>query len=499
MRAARLQQIFIAVTPIASESVAASKLAWKGATRVQHPAQCNVATLNNTAPRPNRSRHASERRVQLTAPGRVHRLGIEAILTLGVLFVGGWSQIEAGRAAGFNWDESRYIDRARFFSYAFIKHDFSRRRWSDSESTHTQPMLTNFLVGGWLAVRGYNVQRLRVVPRYDHARSPEENSRRVRRVNKRLLAAAREPMVPLGAAVAAVLYILGRLLGGRVAGLVAVGFALGSPLLRDYLPQARSECLLSLWILLGLLLAYLSARRAASLSSTWFGELGLMLGFAPSTKLAGALSLAAILVWGLVSAAQAGGRAYCSGQQAVLKSAWRASRGWLLAVGVAGSVFVLSNPHLYPNAILHTSHLLQFRVQEALDQQVRYPTLAMTNLRERAAFVVGQSLFGMTATGAQGLPLETGLFAIGAVVLLRQTWRRWRRTGLLPAEGLVILTIVTYFVGVTASLLIAWERYLVPTLLLGTLLSGVGAAWILRRLHVVLRSRWRGVRGASYS
>ena len=143
---------------------------------------------------------------------------------------------------------------------------------------------------------------------------------------------------------------------------------------------------------------------------------------------------------------------------------------------MAVSVFVLSNPHLYPNPVLHTRHLLEFRVQEALDQQVRYPALAMTNLPDRAAFVIGQSLVGMTATGAYGLPLEPVLFGIGAVVLLWQTWRGWRRTGSLPAEGLVILTIVAYFVGVTAGLLMAWERYLVPTLLLGTLLSGVGTS-----------------------
>ena len=99
----------------------------------------------------------------------------------------------------------------------------------------------------------------------------------MKRVNKRLLAAAREPMVPIGAAVAAVLYSLGRFLGGRVAGLGAVGLALGSPLLRHYLPQARSECLLSLWILLGLLLAYLGACSAplgraprGSASSAWY-------------------------------------------------------------------------------------------------------------------------------------------------------------------------------------------------------------------------------------
>jgi 4-amino-4-deoxy-L-arabinose transferase-like glycosyltransferase len=431
--------------------------------------------------------------VQSTALSRARRLRIEILLALGVLLIGGWSQVEASRTSSFSWDESRYISRARFFHYAFVEQDFSRASWADSESTHTQPMLTNFLVGGWLAVRGYDVRRLSVAPPYDHAKSPAENSQRAELVDAALLAAAREPMIPLGAALMAVLYILGRHLGGRLAGLVAVGLALGSPLLRDYLPQARSECVLALWIVLGLLLAYLSARqvpRAARPSSKWFGEVGLVLGLALSTKLASALSLAAILAWGLLVAAQAGWRTYRSGLRALIASVWRASRGWLLAVAVAMSVFVLSNPHLYPNPILHTRHLLEFRVQEAFDQQVRYPAFAMTDLVERAAFVVGQSMVGMTATGARGVPLEAGLFSIGAVVLARQTWRGWQQTGSPPAEGLVLLTILAYFVGVTAGLLMAWERYLVPTLLLGTLLSGVGASWVLRLLQGVWRP-WR--------
>jgi hypothetical protein len=428
----------------------------------------------------------------LTIPSRVRRLRIKVLLALGVLLIGGWSQVEAGRTAGFNWDESRYIGRARFFYYAFIEHDFSGPVWADSEATHTQPMLTNFLVGGWLTARGYDVRELDVLPPYDPARGEPEPSRRVERVDYQLLAAAREPMVPLGAAVAVVLYLLGRLLGGRVAGLVAVGLALGSPLLRDFLPQARSECLLSLWILLGLLLAYLCAGGAARLGSRWFGEVGLALGLGLGTKLSAALSRAAILLWSLVAAARAGWHTRCSGRRACLGSVWRARRGWLLAGWVALSMFVLSDPHLDGNPLLHTRHLLQCRVQEALDQLVEHPSLARTTLPDRAAFVIGRSLFGRTATGAQGLPPEVVLFTLGAIVLLRRTWRGWRHTGLLPAEGLVVLTIGVYFVGVTAALLVAWERYLVPTLLLGTLLSGVGAAWILRRLQGGLHSRWRG-------
>jgi voltage-gated potassium channel len=72
---------------------------------------------------------------------------------------------------------------------------------------------------------------------------------------------------------------------------------------------------------------------------TWFAAVGLVLGLGLGTKLSAALSLLAILAWGLVGAARAGSRAARSGPRVLLRPAWRAGRGWLLAVVVARSVF----------------------------------------------------------------------------------------------------------------------------------------------------------------
>jgi hypothetical protein len=42
--------------------------------------------------------------------------------------------------------------------------------------------------------------------------------------------------------------------------------------------------------------------------------------------------------------------------------------------------------------------------------------------------------------------------------------------------------VLAYFGGVTAGLSLAYPRYVLPTLLLGTLLSGLGAASILNQV-----------------
>jgi hypothetical protein len=74
------------------------------------------------------------------------------------------------------------------------------------------------------------------------------------------------------------------------------------------------------------------------------------------------------------------------------------------------------------------------------------------------------------------------LATIGGAVLLARTWRGWRRTSHIPAEGLVLVTVLAYFVGVTAGLLLAWPHYLVPTFLLGTVLSGLGLSAVTHSL-----------------
>ena len=116
-------------------------------------------------------------------------------------------------------------------------------------------------------------------------------------------------------------------------------------------------------------------------------------------------------------------------------------------------------------------------------QQARHREQALPNPLDRPGYVLGTSFIGATVSGALGLPLEPILAAIGAASLLIKGWRGWRRTGRLASGGLVLLTALAYFGGVSASLLVAFEQYLIPTVMLGTLLSGFGAAIIVRWLR----------------
>jgi hypothetical protein len=399
------------------------------------------------------------------------------VLAAGVLIAALWVLGAAARRSRFDGDENLYMWRGRYFSHLFLRRDISHPEWGDSYWTHSQPMLTNYMVGGWLWARGYDLEKM--PPPYQWGKGINENRRQGRVPDAALLAEARTPMVGIAAATAVLLYLLGCSLGSVVAGLAAAALMVASPLTQRFLVRALSEPPLAFFLVVGLLLAVLGARRGqhGGLTPGWVVALGAALGLGFATKLTGVLSLAAVLGWGSF-VALAAWRRQPTHSVASLQQAWRAARGWAFALAIALGVFVLSNPHLYSDPLVHTAHLFQNRVAEMLLQQRQLPQDALLNPLERVRFVLGGSLIDSMPLGSRGLPLEAVLAAVGFSVLAVRTWAAWRAIRELPAEGLVALTVLVYFAGVSAGLLLAWPHYLVPAFLLACLLSGLGLSTI---------------------
>jgi hypothetical protein len=240
-----------------------------------------------------------------------------------------------------------------------------------------------------------------------------------------------------------------------------------------------------------LLFAVVGARRSGNgrLPVGWAVACGVALGLALSSKHTAILSLAALLGWGLLVATWDASRAGSTSFRMRLISGWRAARGWVLAAVVGFGVFVLANPHFYPNPPLHLWHIVEARRQVIREHQQNQSRQAIYSRLERARLVFGRALNDDTASGSRGLPLEAALVPLGAAVLLLTTVRGARRTGHLPVEGLVLLTVAVYFVGISAGLYVDWERYFLPSLLVGLILSGVGTSAVLGQLASVWSDR----------
>jgi hypothetical protein len=175
---------------------------------------------------------------------------------------------------------------------------------------------------------------------------------------------------------------------------------------------------------------------------------------------------------------------------AMLGHVWHAAHGWALALALALIVFVLSNPHLYPDPMLHVVHLFQYLYETMAAQQLELPQDARYGLSERLSYVLGASLLGSSPLpgSVPNLPMMLGtavmalLATVGLGTLLARVARGPGAAGRLPAEGLLVVTLMVYVAGVSAGLGLAWQRYLVPTCLLAILLSALGLAVVARHL-----------------
>lgn len=402
-----------------------------------------------------------------------HRSFLEVILAGSILVAAFTVLGQVAATQPTHGDERRWIERARYFSYLFIEHDVTRAEWGDRRWTHTQPMLANYVIGGRLWMSEVDLEDIRR-----------------QEVSDALVLAARTPMILPAAGSIVMLYLIGRLLGGLTAGLVAATLALTSPLAQEYLPQARSEPLLMFFVLLAFWCALIAERgqRRGRPTLGWVIAAGTAMGLALAAKLTALLSLIAILTWGLVIAGLAARQHGTANPRSCLHRAWLAGHRWAVALAVALLLFVISNPHLWPNPLFHSRHLMEHRLDELMDQQGWSFLRPGGTPANRLTSVLGGSLLGSTATGSRGLPLEALLAPVGAAVLLARSLSGWRRTGNIPADGLALLTVAVYFLGTSAGLIVVWERYFLPTLLFGTLLSGLGGAAVIAKSLDVYRA-----------
>jgi asparagine N-glycosylation enzyme membrane subunit Stt3 len=417
--------------------------------------------------------------------------------TLGAAF---WVLAAAARTLPLGGDEPNYVGRGRYFDHLFVQHELGGPVWADGHDTHTQPMLANYVVGGWLRLRGHDLDRLSNALRAKRALLASISGRTVSEGST--LQHAREPMVGIGALTIGIVYLIGRVLGGPGAGIVGAAIATASPLSRSVLPLAGSDALLALFLLLGLLLSTIAIRRSPGgvLPLRYGLGIGIALGLGLGTKLTAAANLALVAVWVPLAALAAARGARTSDGVGRLMRAWRASRGWLLAVGIAFAVFVLSDPHLYPDPIRHTLHLALFRGAALRGQQLGEPE-AVQGLLQRPRLVLIGSFVAGTPLGSRGVPLEAGLAAIGALGLAATTRRAWQRTGRLPAEALPLLAALLLLAGESTLLLVAYPRYWLPSTLLTAIFAGLGAATIAELApgigRAVIRSGRSNVRGTS--
>lgn len=440
---------------------------------------------------------------------RTLRLIADASLLVAVLVVAGAVLLNA--STKIDSDEINWIGTTRYFELLFVDHDVSPSSWADTYWTRTQPMIVRYVIGGWLWARGYDLKPLD--PNYDYTRDVAANRRAGKIPPDDLMADARLTTRVLGVGAIGLLYLVARVVAGPVGGLVAATLAIGSPYLEEHLIRAKAESILMFFLFGALLVGVVAMRRARRRRPPrwpgigWGVATGVLLGLAFGSKLTTILVLVAVGLWGVWACLAAwsdgwrparrsgargrdplshGERAEGPDERDAGATAGPEPWGWpAVVLVVAGLVFVVSNPFLWPDPVGRSWLLFDNRQQEMAQQQLDVPSRAVYGLAQRVAIVWDRSLVN-DAFGPSRLntPVEAVLAVVGACWLtVRALTRR-------PTElTLIFLWSACLWAGVSIGLGFLLTHYFVPTAMTGHLLDGLAAGWAVQAVWRLGRHR----------
>jgi hypothetical protein len=382
----------------------------------------------------------------------------------------------------FSVDESRWIATSRYFWVTFVERDVFGTEWQPSYVVYTHPPVARYILGFGLWLQGWQPEQLN--GRYDADRSRQFNRMAGNIPSRELLNAARRVSLLFAVGATMLLYPVGRIVAGPVAGTTAVLLALANPLLSTLWTRALAESILAFFCLSALLFTMRIARspRGTRVPFGWGFGLGLSIGLATATKLSGALVGAGIGLYVVLR---------------VVVRWWQDRRigglgPWFDAVMAAFLAFVLLNPLLYPNPLTGSLLLFEHRRDEMEIQAVGTPRLAVPDdLGARASLMFRRAFLDYGTLDARvGIPLDVLLAAVGLGLLALATWRAIRGRDLPGPPAVLGCCAASVYVVSTANLGFDSSHYVMLPVTFAVVLEGVALAAAVNGA-IVLWQRWR--------
>jgi len=380
----------------------------------------------------------------------------------------------------FHGDENGWMVDSKYFTLFFLDRDFRDPLWDDYLA-YNQPPVAKYVVGAALYFSGFEeeLRSIGEMPLWDFFRSEEWNEMRGAMPPAEMLVAARTAMALMGAATCLLLYGAGRLVFGRLTGILSCLLLAVNPLMRLCCRRAMSDAPY-LFFLTGCLLALICHRRALerarSLQAVWWSAMaGIGAGLAFGTKLTGAVMLGVLgldtctvlikrgsLLW------RGGHRGKSFGRHLVRDKTIRiAVLGCFLAVFVSLTVFVALNPFLYKSPFKRMPWMFAHRLRASQLQQEHFG-VGLTSPVERVVHI-WRRVFMPGEWVVLGnwfrLPVEPFLFAGGIGLALRNVARSVKRRETPSPETTVLIWTAASFGASCMTLPLDWERYYLPLVL----------------------------------
>ncbi|MFN8635713.1 MAG: phospholipid carrier-dependent glycosyltransferase [Chloroflexota bacterium] len=388
---------------------------------------------------------------------------------------------------GFTIDESRWISTSRYFWITFIDRDIFGPAWQPNYLVYTHPPVARYAIGLGLWLQGWTPEQLN--GRYDSLQSRAFNERAGNVPDLDLLLAARRVTRIFGVIAVILIYVVGRQLGGIVAGLAAVALTLVNPLLTTVWTRALAESVVAAFSL-GALALSLAVMPYVGLPRTrpWLPlTVGAALALAAATKLNGGLGALGLSLFGLIQ----------QGFAVRITRRTRGLRAWVDVGLVAVVLFVAVNPLLYVRPAERALALLQHRKDEMEFQRAVFSAQAVPDGVWPHVSRVAWRTFETYATPSGPLPFSPDvlLVAAGVGVLAWHTVSELRRRqpGPLTLFG---CWLVTTYALVTQNLGFDSSHYYAPLVSSNVIVGGVAVAALLDCVWPLVGRRLAGRMGA---
>ena len=350
------------------------------------------------------------------------------------------------------------------FQLFFVKPDFSHPFWTSQADTDSltwvsnttrNPKVSTFLIGASLHLLGYAEYREEL--HFDFKKPLAWNLERGQVLPPGVLYAARLPMALSAVATCLLLFFVGNRLAGELCGALSSILLALNPAWHSSATRAMIDCPAVMFSIATLLCALRFSERSAARGLSWSILAGVAAGLAAGSKLNGLL-MAPFLIGAFTLQGIRDRRIGLNTASA------------LASVLVTASVFVALHPLLWHNTLENMRHTLHLGVEVADFTRVSWPKAALTNLADKALFVVYRSFFTHAVlTRSMGLPLDLPLCAVGLALL---AWHA--RTSNTICQVLWYTGIVT--AGTWLWIPVDWDRYYLPMLPLAAVIEGYALA-----------------------
>jgi 4-amino-4-deoxy-L-arabinose transferase-like glycosyltransferase len=379
---------------------------------------------------------------------------------------------------GFTVDESRWIATSRYFWITFVDRDLQGPAWQPNYLVFTHPPVARYLIGFGLWLQGWSPDQLN--GRYDSLQGRAFNERAGNVPGADLLGAARRVTFVFAVASVGLVYVVGRMLGGIVAGLAATGLVLVNPLLTTVWTRALAESIVAAFGLLALALAlHVLPRVGTRLTRPGLPlVLGAALALAAATKLNGALGAVGLSLFALVQQSLS-----------LVRTRWTVGfRSWVDVVLAAVIVFVAVNPLLYVDPAERIVRLVQHRQDEMRFQRSVFTSQTVPDDLASRIDRVTQRTFDTYASPGGPLPVSPDALLVPAGLLV-VAWRtvqelRARTAG---PSLLYLCWLGATFAVITVNLGFDSSHYYAPLVTLNLLCAGVAVAALVDAVSRLIR------------